>query len=47
MINFSKHGGGRRDKCRGVGEGVWANADGGQSREGVNSIRFRLRVGRE
>ena len=29
------------------GEGFWANADGGQSGEGVNSIRFRLQVGRE
>ena len=46
-INFSKHGSGRKDKRRGVGEGVWANAHGGQSGKGVNSIRFRLRVGRE
>ena len=30
-----------------VGEGFWANADGEQSGEGVNSIRFRLRIGRE
>ena len=28
-------------------EVVWANADGGQNGEKVNSIRFRLRVGRE
>ena len=35
------------DKRRAVGKGVWANAYGGQSGEGVNSIRFRLSVGRE
>ena len=29
------------------GEVVWANADGGQSGEGVSLVRFRLRVGRE
>ena len=29
------------------GEGVWANADWGTSGEGVNSIRFRLRVALE
>ena len=46
-INFGKHGNGRRDKRRGVGEGAWANEDGGQNGEGVNLIRFRLRVGRE
>ena len=37
-VNFSKHGGGRRDKIRGVGcgKGVWANADGGKVRGGVS-----------
>ena len=46
-INFSKHEGGRRDKRRGVGGGGLGKRGRGQSREGVNSIRFRLRVGRE
>ena len=33
-VNFSKHGGGRRGKRKGVGEGVWAYEDGGKVRKG-------------
>ena len=51
-LNFSKHGGGRSDKRRGVGgrwEGVWANGEWGKVRGGggLKLSRFRLRICRE
>ena len=47
-INFSKLGVSVRITVGEWGEGVWENADRGENGgRGVNSSRFRLRVGRE